>query len=88
MNEDGEDAGVVYSEMQDDEHTGTNMTHRALLRALYPEGCGYRSEVGGESKLEIVVPEFSPKKTIRDFVFRKAEKLANEYQSRQSSKLP
>ena len=49
INEDGEDAGVVYSEMQDCEHTGSNLTHRALMKALYPEGCGYRSEVGGES---------------------------------------
>ena len=65
VNEDGEDAGVVYSEMQDDEHTGTNMTHRALLRALYPEGCGYRSEVGGESKLEFFVAEFFPNKYSR-----------------------
>lgn len=48
VNEDGEDAGVVYSEMEDCEHTGSNLTHRALMHALYPEGCGYRSEVGGE----------------------------------------
>ncbi|XP_045129577.1 uncharacterized protein C05D11.1-like [Portunus trituberculatus] len=46
----GEDAGVVYSEMQGRENTDGDRTLRALLRAMYPEGSGYRSETGGIMK--------------------------------------
>ena len=47
MNGDGEDAGVVYCEMQGRENMGESLTHLAMLRATYPGKCGYRSETGG-----------------------------------------
>lgn len=46
----GEDAGVVYSEMQGRENTDGDRTLRALLRAMYPPSSGYRSETGGIMK--------------------------------------
>lgn len=51
VNGEGEDAGVVYSEMQSVEHENENVVSRALHKALYPEsGCGYRYETGGALK--------------------------------------
>lgn len=48
VNEDGEDAGVVYSEMQSVEIEDENIVERALHRAMYPDDeCGYRYETGG-----------------------------------------
>ena len=47
VNREGEDAGVVYCEMQGCENTGENRTHLALIRAMYPGACGYKSETGG-----------------------------------------
>ena len=47
VNGEGEDAGVVYCEMQARENTGESLTHLAMLRAMYPGQCGYRSETGG-----------------------------------------
>ena len=47
MNGEGEDAGVVYCEMQGCENTGENRTHLAMVRAMYPGACGYSSETGG-----------------------------------------
>ena len=44
---DGEDAGVVYCEMQSRENSGESRVHLALLRAMYPGNCGYRYETGG-----------------------------------------
>lgn len=43
----GHDGGVVYCEMQGRENTSRSRTNLALLRAVYPEGCAYRSETGG-----------------------------------------
>lgn len=43
----GEDAGVVYCEMQGRENTGESRCHLAMLRAMYPGKCGYKSETGG-----------------------------------------
>ncbi|XP_069943754.1 uncharacterized protein C05D11.1 isoform X1 [Cherax quadricarinatus] len=43
----GEDAGVVYSEMQARENSDSDRCYRAMLRAMYPEPSGYRSETGG-----------------------------------------
>lgn len=43
----GEDAGVLYSEMQEDENTQTEITSNALSRILYPAPSGYRYETGG-----------------------------------------
>lgn len=46
----GDDAGIVYCEMQARENSGESRTQRALLRALYPGDCGYRFETGGIMK--------------------------------------
>jgi len=43
---DGEDAGVVYCEMQARENTADSLTHLALRRALFPRD-GFASETGG-----------------------------------------
>lgn len=48
MDEEGEDAGVVYSEMQSVEMEDENIVDRAMHRAMYPDPeCGYRYETGG-----------------------------------------
>ena len=47
INGDGEDAGVVYCEMQGRENTGDSRCHLELLREMYPGRCGYKSETGG-----------------------------------------
>ena len=47
INGEGEDAGVVYCEMQARENTGESLTHLNMLRAMYPGHCGYKSETGG-----------------------------------------
>ncbi len=47
VNGEGEDAGVVYSEMQSVENEDENVVQRAMHRAIYPnENCGYRYETG------------------------------------------
>lgn len=48
VNGEGEDAGVVYSEMQSVENEDETVVQRAMHRAIYPnENCGYRYETGG-----------------------------------------
>jgi Zn-dependent M16 (insulinase) family peptidase len=47
VNEEGEDAGIVYCEMQARENSGESRCHLAMLRALYPGHCGFKSETGG-----------------------------------------
>ena len=42
INEEGEDAGVVYCEMQARENTGESRTHLELMRNMYPGHCGYK----------------------------------------------
>ena len=46
INGDGEDTGVVYSEMQGRQNTGDDLIHHRMRLLLYP-GCGYQSETGG-----------------------------------------
>eukprot|EP00092_Neocalanus_flemingeri_P035801 GFUD01038981.1.p1 GENE.GFUD01038981.1~~GFUD01038981.1.p1 ORF type:complete len:1002 (+),score=290.69 GFUD01038981.1:52-3057(+) len=46
----GEDGGVVYCEMQGRENSGESLVHLAMLRAMYPGHCGYKSETGGIMK--------------------------------------
>lgn len=46
----GEDAGVVYSEMQARENSDSDRVYRSMLQAMYPEPSGYRSETGGIMK--------------------------------------
>ena len=50
INGEGEDAGVVYCEMQGCENDSENWCFLAMLRALYPGHCGYKSETGGLMK--------------------------------------
>ena len=47
INGEGEDAGIVYSEMQSRETTGDSIVHREMTRALYPGRSGYKSVTGG-----------------------------------------
>ncbi|CAH1271971.1 Hypp4744 [Branchiostoma lanceolatum] len=47
VNGEGEDAGVVYCEMQARENTGESRTYLEMLRSMYPGHCGYKSETGG-----------------------------------------
>ncbi|KAI7895483.1 Metalloenzyme, LuxS/M16 peptidase-like protein [Mucor mucedo] len=47
INGKGEDAGVVYSEMQGCQNLGDDRLHLRMKRIMYPETCGYRSETGG-----------------------------------------
>lgn len=51
INGDGEDSGVVYSEMQSVENEDESVVTRALHRAMYSDvECGYRYETGGIMK--------------------------------------
>uniref|UniRef100_A0A8C4QG71 Peptidase M16 C-terminal domain-containing protein n=1 Tax=Eptatretus burgeri TaxID=7764 RepID=A0A8C4QG71_EPTBU len=47
VNGDGDDAGVVYCEMQARENTRESRSRRALLQSIYPGKCGYKSVTGG-----------------------------------------
>ena len=38
----GEDAGVVYCEMQARENTSEDLTHYRLVQLMYPGHCGYK----------------------------------------------
>ncbi|KAL3282009.1 hypothetical protein HHI36_005212 [Cryptolaemus montrouzieri] len=46
----GEDAGVVYCEMQGRENAAESRLHLTLSRLMYPGSCGYSSETGGIMK--------------------------------------
>lgn len=46
----GEDAGVVYCEMQGRENSAESRLHTTLSRLMYPGKCGYSSETGGIMK--------------------------------------
>lgn len=46
----GEDAGVVYCEMQGCENSGESRLHLTMQRKMYPGRCGYSSETGGIMK--------------------------------------
>lgn len=46
----GEDAGVVYCEMQGCENSGESRLHLTMQRKMYPGKCGYSSETGGVMK--------------------------------------
>ncbi|RYP68087.1 hypothetical protein DL771_006829 [Monosporascus sp. 5C6A] len=63
INGEGNDAGVVYSEMQGVEHTSTELMDIKARRLLYPENVGFRYETGGMTEaLRVLTPE-----KIRDF---------------------
>jgi len=42
VNSEGEDAGIVYCEMQARENSGHSLTHCAFLKQMYPGHCGYK----------------------------------------------
>lgn len=50
ITEKGEDAGVVYCEMQGRENSGESRVHLSMARAMYPGDCGYSAETGGIMK--------------------------------------
>lgn len=51
INGEGEDAGVVYSEMQSCENDDETIVERRIHKLLYPnENCGYRYDTGGVLK--------------------------------------
>ncbi|XP_076642310.1 uncharacterized protein C05D11.1 [Halictus rubicundus] len=50
INGEGEDAGVVYCEMQGKENIGEYLVYTELVRAIFPGHCGYKSLVGGALK--------------------------------------
>ncbi|KAI1821848.1 Metalloenzyme, LuxS/M16 peptidase-like protein [Xylaria intraflava] len=59
----GNDAGVVYSEMQGVQYTSTELMDIKARRLLYPEDVGFRYETGGMMEaLRVLTPE-----KIRDF---------------------
>ena len=45
----GEDAGVVYCEMQARENTGHSRSHLEFIRSMYPGKCGYKVFYGPEA---------------------------------------
>lgn len=47
INGEGEDAGVVYSEMQDHESEMESIVNCKLKELMYPEQCSYRVNTGG-----------------------------------------
>ncbi|KAI8972685.1 Metalloenzyme, LuxS/M16 peptidase-like protein [Pilobolus umbonatus] len=47
INGKGEDAGVVYSEMQGCQNLEDDRLYLRMKRILYPENCGYRYDTGG-----------------------------------------
>ncbi|KAF9918748.1 hypothetical protein BX616_006122 [Lobosporangium transversale] len=47
INGDGEDAGVVYCEMQGRENSSSSIMELCRQRTMYPESSGYRYETGG-----------------------------------------
>lgn len=47
VNGEGEDAGVVYCEMQGRENMEISRTYLNFTREIYPGVCGYKSETGG-----------------------------------------
>ncbi|KAI8627623.1 Metalloenzyme, LuxS/M16 peptidase-like protein [Xylariaceae sp. FL1651] len=63
VNGEGNDAGVVYSEMQAVQYTSTELMDIRARRLLYPENVGFRYETGGMmDALRVLTPE-----KIRDF---------------------
>ncbi|XXG99874.1 hypothetical protein Hte_006215 [Hypoxylon texense] len=63
INGEGNDAGVVYSEMQGVQYTSSELMDIQARRLLYPENVGFRYETGGMMEaLRVLTPE-----KIRDF---------------------
>ena len=47
VNGKGDNAGVVYCEMQDTQSKPHSMVHFELCQQMYPGKCGYKSNTGG-----------------------------------------
>ncbi|XP_031827679.1 uncharacterized protein C05D11.1 [Nomia melanderi] len=47
INGKGDDAGVVYCEMQGKENIGEHLVYIEMSRAMFPGHCGYKSNFGG-----------------------------------------
>ena len=65
INAEGEDAGVVYCEMQGKENIGEYLVYVELSRAIFPGRCGYKSIVGGKK----IYIRFSKKIYISYFMY-------------------
>ena len=52
INGEGEDAGVVYCEMQARENTADERVQFQLLQVMYPGDCGYKVRVCIQQDLE------------------------------------
>jgi Zn-dependent M16 (insulinase) family peptidase len=50
INGDGDDAGVVYSEMQGVEHKPSNIIYFDLIKQIYPGNSSYTVQTGGKLK--------------------------------------
>ena len=50
INGDGDDAGVVYSEMQGVENKASNIIYFDLIRQVYPGNSSYTKQTGGKLK--------------------------------------
>ncbi|KAI1376635.1 Metalloenzyme, LuxS/M16 peptidase-like protein [Hypoxylon crocopeplum] len=58
INGEGNDAGVVYSEMQGVQYTSSELMDIKARRLLYPEDVGFRYETGGMMEaLRVLTPE-------------------------------
>ncbi|KAI5865602.1 Metalloenzyme, LuxS/M16 peptidase-like protein [Durotheca rogersii] len=58
INGEGNDAGVVYSEMQGVQYTSSELMDLKARRLLYPENVGFRYETGGMMEaLRVLTPE-------------------------------
>ncbi|XP_040563241.1 uncharacterized protein C05D11.1 [Lepeophtheirus salmonis] len=64
INGDGEDAGVVYSEMQGIENLRSSLIYYPSLDALYPGNCSYEVTTGGKLKN---LRDSTSMESIRDF---------------------
>lgn len=42
VNGEGEDAGIVYCEMQSSENSQESLLYRAFMTEMYPGHCGYK----------------------------------------------
>ena len=54
----GEDAGVVYCEMQATENTGQDRTDFCLLQNMYPGRCGYKVCVSQYTTVCHSIPQY------------------------------
>lgn len=66
----GEDAGVVYCEMQGRENSSLSRVYRAMLLNMYPN-CGYSAETGG------IMSNLRDLKVEKGFFFIKKKKYSN-----------